>query len=177
MGDFLKVLRDDHAKTMQKMPQFEAAVAGLSLGNFFGAQLLVNYVSNELVERHFKLEEEILFPLVEPVLKSYLPKEEPIRMLKLEHIAIARTADEVRAHMMRAEAKRASESGSLLLSLIKQHIFREENGLFGIAEKYLGEKEKAEIESKLSIRSRELQLRPPSLSQRSDILHLLLRVE
>ncbi len=149
MGDFLKVLKDDHAKTMQMMPRFEEAVAQLRSGNYVGAQALVNYVAEDVVGRHFKLEEEVLFPPLEQALKNYLPKEEPIRMLKLEHMAIARTVEEMRDAMMRADPKTASEKGEYLLSLLKQHIFREDNGPFAMAEKYISNEEKAKIEARL----------------------------
>ena len=165
MGDFLRVLKDDHARTTKMMPRFEEAVAELSGGSLVGAQALVNYVTEEVVERHFKLEEDVLFPAIERMLKNYLPKEEPIRMLKLEHMAIARTVDEMRDAMMRADLKTASEKGEYLLSLLRQHIFREENGPFAMAEKYLNDEEKAKIEA--SLKSAGPRPRPPSSARRT----------
>ncbi|MFP3220070.1 MAG: hemerythrin domain-containing protein [Candidatus Marsarchaeota archaeon] len=151
---FLDPLKRDHEETLRRMAEFEEALSALRRGNFLGAQRMVNYIAEEVVDKHFKAEEEGFFPVFEPVLKRYLPKEEPLRMLKLEHLAAAKAVEEMRSCMARADVEKAAESGEYLVDLLKQHIFREENGVFAMADKYMTDDEKRVVEEKLRSLSR-----------------------
>ncbi len=110
---------------------------------------MVNYLADEVVDKHFAAEERAFFPVFEPVLKRYLPNEEPIRMLKLEHMAISKAVEEVRTYASQADVQKVVSRGEYLISALKQHIFREENGVFPMAEKYMSDEEKECVQKKI----------------------------
>ncbi|MGC8636320.1 MAG: hemerythrin domain-containing protein [Thermoprotei archaeon] len=146
---FLDALKRDHEETLNKIPQFEGALLAFQSGNFLGIQAMVNYLADEVVDKHFAAEERAFFPVFEPVLKRYLPNEEPIRMLKLEHMAISKAVEEVRTYASQADVQKVVSRGEYLISALKQHIFREENGVFPMAEKYMSDEEKECVQKKI----------------------------
>jgi len=98
-----------------------------------------------LIDVHFKIEEEILFPVFTPILKQYLPNTEPIRLLLGDHRAIKH----IIAYVL---DKQDIEANSKELSmLLLNHIFREENGIFNLIDLYMPEDIKKQTYEKIHI--------------------------
>ncbi|MDP7975367.1 MAG: hemerythrin domain-containing protein [Thermoprotei archaeon] len=146
---FLDELLSEHAELLGKMKEFRIAAEELMNGNFVAAQRMLNYISEEVIGKHFTLEEQGLFPVFEPVLARHLPREEPLRMLRLEHLAVQRKEEEVRERVAKAEPQEASKAALQLLDMLQQHVFREENGVFPMARRYLDESQKMEVQKKI----------------------------
>ncbi len=104
---FLDELLSEHAELLRKMKEFRTAAEELMNGNFVAAQRMLNYISEEVIGKHFTLEEQGLFPVFEPVLARHLPREEPLRMLRLEHLAVQRKEEEARERVAKAEPQEA----------------------------------------------------------------------
>jgi iron-sulfur cluster repair protein YtfE (RIC family) len=98
-----------------------------------------------LIDVHFKIEEEILFPTFTPILKQYLPNTEPIRLLLGDHRAIKH----IIAYIL---DKQNIEANSKELSmLLLNHIFREENGIFNLIDLYMLEDIKKQTYEKIYV--------------------------
>jgi len=146
---FLDQLLAEHAELLARMEEFRRAAEGLATGNFLAGQRMLNYLADEIVGKHFVLEERGLFPVLEPVLVLHLPKGEPLRMLRLEHLAIERKEEEARELLARAEPQEASGAALQLMDMLQQHVFREENGVFPMAERLLDESQKAQVQKEI----------------------------
>ncbi|MGC8580894.1 MAG: hemerythrin domain-containing protein [Thermoplasmata archaeon] len=96
-----------------------------------------------LLDTHFRIEEEILFPTFIPILKQYLPNTEPIRLLLGDHRAIK--------HMIAyiSEKQNVEANSKELSMLLLNHIFREENGIFNLIDTYMPEDIKKQTHEKI----------------------------
>lgn len=107
------------------------------------------------IEVHFKLEDEILLPALSPYLQKFLEFQEPIRIIRGEHVSIksmyrsvfsARSFESEDSVRTQEEVHAATEQ---LSRTMLQHIFKEENGIFPMADIYIPESERSQISSKM----------------------------
>jgi len=108
------------------------------------------------IKVHFALEDNFLIPIFRPYLRKYLDFEEPVRVITGEHLAIKRerqllfrpniteSDDEIQLSQDELSGKCAIIAKTLL-----QHVYKEENGLFGLVDAYLPEPEKKEVSAKI----------------------------
>ncbi|MGC9204612.1 MAG: hemerythrin domain-containing protein [Thermoplasmata archaeon] len=122
-------LRDEHRKTYEILEEFQM--------NRISDESFIEYIEF-LLEHHFPLEERILFPAFEPYLKDFLPYMEPIKMVMAEHNGVRNLYRKFREM---GDRKFLIEISSLLM----QHIYKEENGLFQQIDKILPEEKKNEV--------------------------------
>ncbi|MVT13552.1 MAG: hypothetical protein GPW16_04645 [Euryarchaeota archaeon] len=122
-------LRDEHKKTYE-------ILNGFNNGKVKDEEFIFHI--EFLLEHHFKIEEEILFPEFEPYLKEYLPFMEPIKMVLAEHNGVRNLFRKFKEFK---ERKYLIEISNLL----SQHIYKEENGLFQQIDKFLPEDKKNQI--------------------------------
>jgi len=130
-----KPLREQHRTTVKVVEEYLDSNKLDELIKHFGF----------LIDVHFKIEEEILFPVFTPILKQYLPNIQPIRLLLGDHRAIKH----IIAYVL---DKQDIEANSKELSmLLLNHIFREENGIFNLIDLYMPEDIKKQTYEKIHI--------------------------
>lgn len=138
-----KPLSDDHKMVLKKLDDFEEVVSNLDkpntimptlkeLGTFFKGEIWI----------HFAKEEDALFPEME----KFMPIEGgPIGVMLLEHQELRRTNDEFQKGLEvyvknPGDAKAAvliKENGINIIQILRQHIDKEDNILFMMAEMHL----------------------------------------
>jgi hemerythrin-like domain-containing protein len=101
---------------------------------------------------HFPLEDNFLIPIFRPFLRKYLDFEEPIRVISGEHLTIRRERQllyrpnitESDQEVQLSQDELFGKCGVIAKTLL-QHVYKEENGLFGLVDTYLPEPEKKEV--------------------------------
>jgi len=89
--------------------------------------------------RHAKEEEEILFP----ALAARIGEDGPISILRAEHRSIEEQIEGIAAGSARAEVARMFDA---FAATLRDHIAKEDDVLFPIAERVLGEEELAALD-------------------------------
>jgi len=110
------------------------------------------------MEAHFSKEETVLFPILNKHFESKLkeagadlkPVGGPVNVMRLEHTALRTIIKNLEQALERDDRESSQRTFRRLSSLLKSHIFREENVLYVIADAKLGEREKAEIARRTS---------------------------
>lgn len=121
-------LAAQHAVFQRQLDCLETALSEPELYQAAALKAMVETVSSPL-ERHSRVEEEILFPALEP----HLGKEAgPLAVMKNEHKTILKTLDLIKASNQPKEPIRH------LLTLLREHMAKEENVLFPMAEDLCG---------------------------------------
>lgn len=138
-----QILRDQHIRTVEFAEGF--------LENSVELEKFIEHVDYSIAV-HFRLEDEFLIPTFRPYLRRFLEFEEPIRIISGEHITIRRS----RKFLYTSTVNSADEEievtpeevfgkcGTIAKTLL-QHVYKEENGLFGLVDSYLPDKEKNEL--------------------------------
>ncbi|QRF75798.1 hypothetical protein Thermo_01304 [Thermoplasmatales archaeon] len=105
---------------------------------------------------HFPLEDNFLIPIFRPFLKKYLDFEEPIRVISGEHQTIRRERQMLyRPNISESDDEVETTPDELfgkcgvIARTLLQHVYKEENGLFGLIDTYLPEPEKKEVSVKI----------------------------
>jgi iron-sulfur cluster repair protein YtfE (RIC family) len=112
---------------------------------------------------HFVLEEGVLFPIFRPILQKYLEMEEPIRVIMGEHISVKRLYQAVSSPVTQeggtdiesSDEEKTIKSGQIA-KIMLQHVYKEENGLFGLVDKFMPDEIKEETQSKLEQKMKSL---------------------
>ena len=170
MHPFLQKFIDEHRLCTKELDAFEEVLIeiqknGISkdlnekLSKFF------NFLDNNIVSHNLK-EEKILFPLLNERLiengehsNNPVPKTS-VDMLEDDHIKLMQLAavtfnfmglsgrlPDIASRALVLDA--AIEQGKALIELLKLHIFREDNIVFSLAQKFIKKEEFAEMEEKL----------------------------
>jgi hemerythrin-like domain-containing protein len=142
-----QLLRDQHIETVELAEGY--------LDNRIEIGKFLKHVDYS-IGVHFPLEDEILIPVFRPYLRKYLAFEEPIRVITGEHLTIRRERQLMnRPNITEADVEIEitpeeiyAKCGSIARTLL-QHVFKEENGLFGLIDTYLPEEEKRQVSSRL----------------------------
>lgn len=105
---------------------------------------------------HFALEDNFLIPIFRPYLRKYLDFEEPIRVISGEHLTIRRERQLLyRPNMTESDEEvqlsqdELSGKCGIIAKTLLQHVYKEENGLFGLVDTYLPEPEKKEVSARI----------------------------
>lgn len=145
-SDATQLLRDQHTVTVEISEAF--------LANNIEINQILSHV-DYTINIHFRLEDEILFPALSPYLQQYLEFLEPIRIITGEHISIRSLYTSLnRARSFEAEDPVATREerhagAEKLARIMLQHIFKEENGIFPMADKYIPDMERKRIQSRM----------------------------
>ena len=142
-----QLLRDQHITTVEVSEGY--------LENSVDMDKFIEHVDYS-VAIHFPLEDDFLIPIFRPFLKKYLEFEEPIRVILGEHMTIKRNRQllfrpgvtETDEEVEVSQDELFGKCGNIARTLL-QHIYKEENGLFGLVDAYLPDKEKGELSAKL----------------------------
>ena len=151
-SDATQMLRNQHKITV-----------GISEGFIANEVKLEDFVGHVdyTISVHFRLEEEILIPVLSPLLRQYLEFEEPIRIIRGEHVSIKSLYNTLyrsisfEAEDTAATSEEVLNKSGLIAKTLLQHIFKEENGLFGMADLYIPEQQKEKIQSDLERKNEE----------------------
>ena len=142
-----QLLRDRHIITVEFAEGY--------LDNSIDIKKFLEHVDYS-ISVHFPLEDNFLIPIFRPYLKKYLDFEEPIRVISGEHQTIRRERQLIyRPNLNEADEEvqitpdELSGKCGVIARTLLQHIYKEENGLFGLVEAYLPEREKKEVSVKL----------------------------
>ncbi|MBI2450605.1 MAG: hemerythrin domain-containing protein [Candidatus Nealsonbacteria bacterium] len=123
----IEELRSDHEKILAELDKLEADPAGY-------AKEFLKF-TEEFAEPHHHKEEEVLFPALE---KKGIPNEGgPIGMMLMEH--------EMKRGYVKELAAGKIEAAMKIVSLLRDHINKENNILYPMAEQVLTEEELAEM--------------------------------
>ena len=156
----LDVLRQEHRQAEQHLNMLRAAVFCLNMGTMTtkspvqdkGAGYMeeaLDFFDTEL-RKHFHREEQILFPAVETHLGV---EKSPTQLLLKEHAEVWRLYDHLKDKVTKfqkepsndAIAAEINETGKRLVSLLEEHIRKEDESLVPLAKSLLAEDVQAEI--------------------------------
>lgn len=140
----LEELRADHEEISKELGLLEEAVKDSTIDKKQVEHFL--HFTENFAEPHHKKEEEVLFPELE---RKGIPKEDgPIGMMLAEH--------EMKREYVKNLEKAAGDNsddemrknGLAIVSLLRDHIFKENNILYPMAEEVLSEKDMSELSHK-----------------------------
>jgi len=151
-----QILRDQHRDTVSLCEAFMASKITL--------RELLDHVDYS-ISVHFVLEDTILIPAFAPYLSEFLGFDDPIRVVSGEHVSIKRMYEMLLRPVTFEETdginteREKREKATLITRTLLQHVFREENGLFELVERYMPDRDKKETalalaEEKKSLESR-----------------------
>lgn len=150
-----QLLRDQHAITVEISEGF--------LENSRDIGDLLNHV-DYTIRVHFVLEDTILIPVFRPYLRQYMEFEEPIRIIKGEHVSVRTLYEGLREPItfeggenIPLSQEEVIGKGGQIAKILLQHVYKEENGLFGLIEQYLPQPRKDDVSRELSAKMVELE--------------------
>ncbi|GEM_PF-1202699 len=151
-----QILRDQHRNTVNLCEAF--------MENNITLEALLDHVDYS-INVHFVLEDTILIPTFAPYLSEFLGFDDPIRVVSGEHVSIKRMYATLLNPVTFEEADELNteqekhEKAAMIARTMLQHVFREENGLFELVERYMPDKVKGETALALIERKKSLELR------------------
>ncbi len=147
------ILRQDHKIVLEKLDIMAEAIKNLDkVATLPILRALVSFLTSEVVV-HFAKEEEALFPEIE----KFIPREGgPTGMMLIEHEDLnnakanfVKGVEEFSQDTTSEGAKKLiAENGEHFISLLREHIYKEDNILFMMADMHMDESQ-AEAVSKL----------------------------
>ncbi|MCL5730785.1 MAG: hemerythrin domain-containing protein [Candidatus Thermoplasmatota archaeon] len=159
-----QLLRDQHAVTVDVSEGF--------LENSRDIDEFLSHV-DYTIKVHFVLEDNILNPAFRPYLRQYMEFEEPIRIITGEHISVRNLYSGINkpitfegGESIHLTQEEIIGKGGHIAKILLQHVYKEENGLFGLIEQYLPQPKKDEVARELSARFVEL-----DSAYKSDVNH------
>src|SRR3990170_2009959 len=132
-----EILSNDHKVVLEKLKLMEQTINNLKSAN-------VKNVLRKEADLHFKKEEAALFPEME----KFIPRDEgPIGQMLLEHEDLykyednfIRGVDLFSKDENNGEAQKLiRENGNSFINLLREHIYKEDNMLFMMADMHLEE--------------------------------------
>lgn len=148
-----EILSNDHKKVLEKLKIMEQTIKDLKSPNVKNTLLDLEGFFKKEVELHFKKEEEALFPEIE----KFIPREGgPVGVMLMEHEDLYRYKDNlfkgVDLLLKDENSKEApaliKENGISYINLLREHIYKEDNMLFMMADMHLEENQIKEIMKK-----------------------------
>ena len=145
-----QLLRDQHYTTVGITEDF--------LGNKIDITEFLKHI-DYTIKVHFSLEDTVLIPIFSPYLRQYMEFEEPIRIISAEHVSVKSMFNGIhKPRIYEGEQEIAptqeeiiGKSGQIARIML-QHVYKEENGLFGLVEQYLPGPEKDNVANQLTVK-------------------------
>lgn len=105
---------------------------------------LANYLRREVMD-HFVLEEQALFPILE----RHIGRDHgPLAVMDMEHASFRELLQDLTGSLGSADAAQAQRHAQALVSLLRDHIAKEDNILFPMATRMLSDAEAAEVDAR-----------------------------
>ena len=142
-----ELLKDEHRAVLQKLTALEKVFASLDKKEVISAELkeLTSFFKTDFWV-HFTKEEEALFPEIE----TFMPRNAgPLGVMLMEHEDLRKTNDQIQQATdeylggFTGEATRGKlrERGSHFISVLRDHINKEDNILFMMADMHLDQQQ------------------------------------
>jgi len=139
----LEELKSDHQKILQELEQLETAIKQPAINH--GQVKAFLHFTETFAEPHHQKEEQVLFPALE---KKGLPNEGgPIGMMLWEHTAKREYLAKMREALAGNKDDQLKSSTLAMATLLRDHIYKEENILYPCAQEMLTAEELANLAS------------------------------
>lgn len=141
--DCLEELSAEHKKILEKLKELEKNIKDTEIDKEKIKEFL-NFTEN-FAEPHHQKEENVLFPALE---KKGIPKEGgPIGVMLFEHETEREHIKKLEKALKENQKEKVKEEAENIISLLREHIDKEENVLYPWAKNVLSEKELSNLVS------------------------------
>ena len=121
-------MTDDHRRIDQIFVEIERAITKSEWDDAWS----IADSFDEMMERHFSIEEEFLFPAIEAATVS---ASGPVRVMTMEHDQIRYLINVLRTAITEQSRENGLSASETLLMMIQQHNSKEESVLYPIADR------------------------------------------
>ena len=129
----LDALRKEHDKVLTILDNLES---NLNEKDIMQSKKIINILQNEFNKHSLNKEEMVLFPEIE----KFMPREGgPTGMMIIEHKDLT---ESIKMFKDEKDSNKLAEVGSHIINLLREHIDKENNMLFMMAEMHLDDKQK-----------------------------------
>lgn len=137
----IKTLREEHEKILAELDELESAVSG-DVINKERVEKFLHFTEN-FAEPHHMKEENVLFPALEA---RGMPRDGgPTGVMLQEHQEKRNYVKGLRAALQNNDSKEVKRNGLGIVNLMRDHIGKENNILYPMAEQMLSEEDLAEL--------------------------------
>ena len=142
----LDELSSDHKKILESLAHLESSIGENELDKEQIKRFL-DFTKN-FSEPHHKKEEDVLFPALE---KKGMPNEGgPIGMMLFEHNTKRDYIKKMEKGLEENDAASIKTNSQAVISLMREHIFKEDNILYPCAKDFLSDEELSDLAEKCS---------------------------
>ena len=139
----IEELKSDHQNILKRLDDLEAVINQTTI-NHAKIKEFVHFTET-FTEPHHQKEEQVLFPALE---KKGIPNEGgPIGMMLIEHTAKRDYLVKMRENLQENNNIKLKENTQAMISLLRDHIYKEDNILYPCAQDALTEEELASLAS------------------------------
>ncbi len=135
--NYIEELKSDHEKILEHLIDLETTINQPTIALIKIKEFL--RFTEIFAEPHYQKEEQILFPALEK--KGMSNENGPIGMMLLEHIAERDYLTKIREAIKENDEDKLKENTQAMISLLKDHIYKENNILYPCAQNMLTKKE------------------------------------
>ncbi len=133
------ILRKEHEKVLEILDSLEK---NLGQGDIKSSEKNILLLEKEFDRHSLNKEEKALFPEIE----KFIPREGgPTGVMILEHRELTEYIKNFKMHLKSKDMEKLNENGKSIINLLRQHIDKENNILFMIADMHLSDKQKKAI--------------------------------
>ena len=139
----IEELKSDHQNILKHLDDLESVINQPTINHVKIKEFL--YFTETFAEPHHQKEEQVLFPALE---KKGIPNEGgPIGMMLLEHAAKRDYLTKMREAIKENDEDKLKENTRAMISLLRDHIHKENNILYPCAQDVLTEEELTSLAS------------------------------
>jgi hemerythrin-like domain-containing protein len=157
--DLIQTLKHQHEEGLGKLNELEDAVIsledkGLNSEDISSLRSAVGFINTE-IRQHNQREEDVLFPELE----KHIPQQGPTSVMRSEHRELWNKLDELEVNISAIESAEGRDDNKVLealletsrdiISLLRNHIAKENNVLFPLALNILSQDQMNRINSTL----------------------------
>ena len=137
----IEELKSDHQKILAQLIELEMVINQPVIDHAKIEEFL--HFTETFAEPHHQKEEQVLFPALE---KKGIPNEGgPIGMMLLEHAAKREYLAKIREALQKNDETKLKENTKAIISLLREHIYKEDNILYPCAEDAFTKEELANL--------------------------------
>ena len=137
-----EILREEHDVVLKLLDELEKNISSKDIKSSEKNMLALE---KEFEKHSLNKEEKALFPEIE----KFIPREGgPTGMMIIEHKELVESINNSKDAIKTKNFKKLNDNGSHIIGLLRQHIDKENNILFMMAEMHLDDKQKKMISEK-----------------------------
>ena len=138
-GNPFEILRKEHETVLEILDGLEGAIEGEDLK---AVEKKIDTLEKEFDKHSIKKEEKVLFPEIE----KFVPRDGgPTGVMFSEHKDLVGSIKKFKIAMKAKDLDELKDVGKYIVNVLRQHIDKENNILFIMADMHLDEKQKANI--------------------------------